>query len=102
MKDIFEMVGYHNLLDLNAQTIGQYLKNLCLEQFIVRDCTLSDKLLTYLMRGIGKDGSFKYLWEISLDGRHIEMGPRVVEMLIEIIRAKDEEIAAQKRRDKQI
>ena len=43
VKDIFEMANYHDLLDLNAHAIGQYLAKLSLGQFIIRDCTLSDK-----------------------------------------------------------
>lgn len=90
MKDIFEMANYHDLLDLNAHAIGRYLAKLSLGQFIIRDCTLSDKLLAFLTYGIGKEGCYPSLWEISLSGRHIEVGQRTIDIMVGIVKAKVE------------
>lgn len=90
MKDIFEMANYHNLLDLNAHAIGQYLTKLSLGQFIIRDCTLSDKLLALVMHGAGKDGCYQSLWEISLSGRHVEVGQRTIDIIAGVVKAKEE------------
>ena len=42
------------------------------------------------MDGVGKDGCYQSLWEISLTGRYVEVGQRTVDVIVGIVKAKEE------------
>ena len=99
INDVFQMVGYKDLQDLNVHSVGLYLRELHLGQFIIRDCTLTDKQLLQLLRGISREGSHQGVWEISIGGRNCEVGLRSIEMLGQIVTAKAEFLEHQKRKE---